>query len=126
MKQDEPSACAGQGKIMNRRWSVKRKIAIITIISSSVGLFISSAGFLAYDAVQFRHSIVEETQAQAKIIAVASNEAIVFNDGKAASEILGALSARSDVLRAGLFMPDGSLLAEYAQGPDADPFPSDA
>jgi signal transduction histidine kinase len=102
---------------MNRTWSLKKKIGIITIVSSSVGLFISSAGFLAYDAMQFRRSIVEQNLAQAKIIAVASIESVVFSDDKAATEILRALSARSDVLRAGIFMPDGRLFAEYDHTP---------
>src|SRR5262249_22928709 len=102
---------------MNRWWSLKRKIGIITIISSSVGLFISSAGFLVYDAMQFRRSMVEQNLAQAKIIAVASIESIVFSDDKAATGILRALSARSDVMRAGLFLPDGQLFAEYDHTP---------
>src|SRR5262249_49736349 len=103
---------------MNRAWSLKKKIGIITIVSSSVGLFISSAGFLAYDAMQFRRSIVEQNLAQAKIIAVASVESIVFSDDKAATEILRALSARSDVLRAGIFMPARQLFAEYDHTPN--------
>jgi signal transduction histidine kinase len=80
-------------------------------------LFISSAGFLVYDAMQFRRSMVEQNLAQAKIIAVASIESIVFSDDKAATEILRALSARSDVLRAGIFLPDGQLFAEYDHTP---------
>jgi signal transduction histidine kinase len=107
---------------MSRRWSLKKKIGIITIISSSVGLFISSAGFLVYDAMQFRRSMVEQNLAQARIIAVASLESIVFSDDKAETEILRALSARSDVLRAAIFTPDGHLFAEYAQIPNGVPF----
>src|SRR3954469_893165 len=110
---------------MNREWSLKKKIGIITIISSSVGLFIASAGFLVYDAIQFRQSMVEDNLAQARIIAVASLESIVFSDDKAATEILRALSARSDVRRAGIFTPDGRLFAEYSQTLPEDPFPSD-
>src|SRR4051794_26163081 len=105
------------------KWSVKKKIAITTIISSSVGLFISSLGFLIYDAMQFRTSMVEETMAQAKIIAVASLESVVFSDDKAASEILTALKSRSDVLRAGIYTPDGNLFAEYAQTGDVEVLP---
>src|SRR5262249_13560286 len=102
------------------------KIAISTIVSSSVGLFISSAGFLAYDAVQFRRSMIEETVAQARIIAVACLEPIVFSDERAAAGILSAFSGRSDLLRAGIYTPDGSLFAEYEQSPEAEPLPSDA
>ncbi len=90
---------------MNQGWSLKKKIGIITIVSSSVGLFIASAGFLVYDAIQFRQSMVEDNLAQARIIAVASLESIVFSDDQAATEILRALSARSDVRRAGDFHP---------------------
>ncbi len=110
---------------MNQEWSLKKKIGIITIISSSVGLFIASAGFLVYDAIQFRQSMVEDNLAQAKIIAVASLESIVFSDDQAANEILRALSARSDVRRAGIFTPDGHLFAEYAQTSNKDAFPAD-
>src|SRR5215467_3280684 len=106
---------------MNRRWSLKKKIGIITIISSSVGLFISSAGFLVYDAMQFRRSMVEQNLAQARIIGVASLEAIVFSDDKAETEILRALSARSDVLCATVFTPDGHLFAEYSKSRDGAP-----
>src|SRR5438034_9103965 len=105
--------------------SVKRKIAIITIVSSSVGLFISSAGFLAYDAVQFRRSMIEETLAQAQIISAASIEPLVFSDEQGATGILAAFRFRSDLLRAGLYTAEGTLLAEYAQTPNAAPLPAD-
>src|SRR5262245_37374117 len=106
-------------------WSIKRKIAIITVVSSSVGLLISSAGFLVYDAVQFRRSMIEDTAAQAQIIGAAAVEPLVFSDEQGASGILAAFRARSDVLRAALFLPDGTLLAQYAQTPNVEPLPMD-
>jgi len=106
-------------------WSIKRKIAIIAVVSSSVGLLIASAGFLVYDAVQFRRSMIEDTAAQAQIIGAAAVEPLVFSDEQGASGILAAFRARSDVLRAALFLPDGTLLAEYAQTPNVEPLPKD-
>src|SRR6185369_12168770 len=106
-------------------WSIKRKIAIITVVSSSVGLLISSAGFLVYDAMQFKRGMIEETAAQAQIIGAAAVEPLVFSDEQGASGILSAFRAQSDVLRAALYLPDGTLLAEYAQSPEVEPLPTD-
>jgi hypothetical protein len=47
---------------------------------NSVGLFISSAGFLVYDAMQFRRSMSSKIWLRPGSLVLASLEAIVFSD----------------------------------------------
>ena len=55
-----------------------------------------------------------DANALGAVIGFNAAAALLFNDGKAAQEILASLRGRPDVLAAQLYRPDGSLLADYA------------
>ena len=48
--------------------SIKRKLTLITMLTSSAALVLSALSFLIYDLVSFRHLLIQDLMTQAEII----------------------------------------------------------
>ena len=93
--------------------SIKRKLVLITMLTSGVAVVLSSAGFLVYDLISFRHSLSEDLITQAEIIGYNSAAAMAFKDESAATGTLSALRAKDDIVSAVLYTRDGKMFAQY-------------
>ena len=96
-----------------RTLSIKRKLMLITMSTSTVALLLASVGFVVYDLVAFRSQMSDDLMTQAEIVGANSMAALAFRDGPAAREILSALKAREGIVAAALYAPDGALVADY-------------
>ena len=101
--------------------SIKRKLTLITMLTSSLALILSSASFLIYDLVSFRHLLSQDLMTQAQIIGYNSAGAMEFKDEAAATATLSALTAKEDIVTAVLYKPDGKIFAHYSRGNSALP-----
>jgi signal transduction histidine kinase/CheY-like chemotaxis protein len=101
--------------------SIKRKLTLITMLTSSLALILSSASFLIYDLVSFRHLLSQDLMTQAQIIGYNSAGAMAFKDEPAATATLSALTAKEDIVTAVLYKPDGNIFAHYSRGNTALP-----
>jgi len=93
--------------------SIKRKLMLITMLTSTLALVLFSASFLVYDLITFRHFLSEDLATQAQIIGYNSAAAMAFKDQAAATETLAALKAKEDITAAVLYGPDGKIFARY-------------
>jgi signal transduction histidine kinase/CheY-like chemotaxis protein len=93
--------------------SIKRKLTLITMLTSSLALVLFSASFLIYDLVSFRHLLSQDLMTQAEIIGYNSAGAMEFKDESAATATLSALTAKEDIVTAVLYKPDGKIFAHY-------------
>jgi signal transduction histidine kinase/CheY-like chemotaxis protein len=96
--------------------SIKRKLTLITMLTSSLALILSAASFLIYDLVSFRHLLSQDLMTQAEIIGYNSAGAMEFKDEAAATATLSALTAKEDIVSAVLYKPDGKIFAHYIRG----------
>jgi len=96
--------------------SIKRKLMLITMLTSSVALLLSSASFLIYDLISFRHLLTQDLETQAQIIGYNSAAAMAFRDEPVATATLAALKAKEDIVAAVLYTPDGKIFAQYVPG----------
>src|SRR5258708_29345249 len=107
--------------------SIKRKLILITMLTSGIAVVLSSAGFLIYDLISFRHSLSQDLMTQAEIIGYNSAAARAFKDESAATGTLSALQAKDDIVTVVLFTRDRDLLAQYVHknltGGDSPPPP---
>jgi signal transduction histidine kinase/DNA-binding NarL/FixJ family response regulator len=94
--------------------SIKRKLMLITMLTSGLAVVLSSAGFLIYDLISFRHSLSQDLVTQADIIGYNSAAAMAFKDEAAASVTLSALQAKEDIVLAVLYSRDGKIFAQYS------------
>ncbi len=103
-----------------RNLSIKRKLTLITMCTSSIALVLSSASFLIYDLISFRRLISQDLMTQAEIIGYNSAPALAFKDKVSATATLWALKARGDIVSAALYTTDGNIFAFYRRsGADA-------
>ena len=58
--------------------SIRRKLILITMLTSSIALLLSSASFLIYDLISFRHLLTQDLTTQAEIIGYNSAAAMAF------------------------------------------------
>jgi len=93
--------------------SIKRKLTLITMLTSSIALILSSVSFLIYDLVSFRNLLRQDLMTQAEIIGYNSAGAMEFKDEPAATATLSALTAKEDIITAVLYKPDGKIFAHY-------------
>ena len=93
--------------------SIKRKLMLITMLTSGVAVVLSSAGFLVYDLISFRNSLSQDLMTQADIIGYNSAAAMAFKDEASATVTLSALQAKEDIVSAVLYTRDGKLFAHY-------------
>ena len=96
-----------------RHLSIKRKLMLITMLTSSLALLVASLGFLIYDLVAFRGLMSRDLMTQAEVIGANSGAALAFRDEPSAKEILSALRAKKEIVTAALFTSDGQLFARY-------------
>src|ERR1700676_3119654 len=93
--------------------SIKRKLMLITMLTSGLAVVLSSAGFLIYDLISFRQSLSQDLMTQAEIIGYNSAAAMAFRDESAATGTLSALQAKEDIVSAVLYTRDGKIFAQY-------------
>jgi signal transduction histidine kinase/DNA-binding NarL/FixJ family response regulator len=93
--------------------SIRRKLILITMLTSSIALLLSSASFLIYDLISFRHLLTQDLTTQAEIIGYNSAAAMAFKDEPAATATLSALMVKGDIVAAVLYTPDGKMFAQY-------------
>ena len=101
--------------------SIKRKLTLITMLTSSVALILSSASFLIYDLISFRHLLSQDLMTQAEIIGYNSTGAMEFRDVGAATATLSALTAKEDIITAILYDRQGKVFAQYSRANRAAP-----
>src|SRR5260370_7180353 len=93
--------------------SIKRKLTLITMLTSSIALILSSVSFLIYDLISFRHLLSQDLMTQAEIIGYNSAGAMEFKDEPAATATLSALTAHEAIVTAFLSNPTVKIFAYY-------------
>ncbi len=112
--------------------SIKRKLILISLLTTGVVLFLSTAALIVNEFVSYRQSLVNELTVQAKIIGANSTAALSFNDRKSAEETLRALRASPGITYSAIYSVDNNLFAESKRndenvefsipGPEGDGF----
>jgi signal transduction histidine kinase/ActR/RegA family two-component response regulator len=92
---------------------IRRKLLLLTLASSATALALASGGFLAWDITQFRRDVVQDTDAQAAIVADNSAAPLAFRDIRAATETLAVMRLRPRVSAACLYDAHGQPFASY-------------
>ena len=104
-----------------RNLSIQRKLTLLAMLTSSIAVVVSSASFLIYDLVSFRHLLSQDLMTQAQIVAYNSAAAMAFKDESSANVTLSALTAKEDVVAAVLYNGDGAIFAQYFRSADPNP-----
>src|SRR5437016_11674983 len=93
--------------------SLKRKLMIIIMLTSSVALLLACAAFVVYERAQYRKDVVDDLTVKAEVIGSQSTASLKFNDPKTATEILDKLKTEKRIVAACIYGRDGAVLAKY-------------
>lgn len=97
------------------RISIRKKLMLIIMLTSTVALVLACAAFLGYEFITYRQSMIRNLSSLAEIIGSNSSAALVFEDAKAAEETLKALSAEHRIVAAYTYNQTGRVFAEYVR-----------
>src|ERR1700677_805272 len=92
---------------------LRRKIMVITVISTFTALVMACLTFFLYERMTYPETRLKTLSTWAQIIGDNSTAALTFNDHKTAEEMLGTLKANPDVLSACLYDSKGQVFAWY-------------
>jgi two-component system, sensor histidine kinase len=95
---------------------IKRKLTLITMLTSGVALLLACGSFVAYELFAFRHDMVDDSSSLAAIIGQNSAAALSFDDPDSARQTLQSLQTHPHVVGAALYDRTGALFAQYARG----------
>ncbi len=93
--------------------SIRWKLAGLITLVSGIALIAVAAGLLLQDARSFRTAFTRQISTLADIVATNSEVALLFDDEKAAAEVLESLAAEPRVLVAILYSRDQVASATY-------------
>jgi signal transduction histidine kinase/DNA-binding response OmpR family regulator len=96
-----------------RDLSIRRKMTVLILSSSVLGLLLACVGLAAYERTSFRASTTNEISALADTLGANAAASLVFNDPKAAADMLRALATEQHILGARLYDANGNVFAEY-------------
>src|SRR2546425_11702584 len=90
-----------------RDLSIRRKLTLIIMLTSSVALLLACVAFVSYDLYTFRQAKVHDLATLAEIIGSNSTAALTVGDSNSAQQILAALSANQHIAAACVYIGDG-------------------
>src|SRR5215210_5137052 len=97
--------------------SIQRKLMSMVLVTSVVVLFLTCAGFFAYEFYTFRKASKVRLSTLGEIISANSTAALAFDSPEDANEILQALKAEKHIVSACIFDANGNLFARYPLTP---------
>jgi signal transduction histidine kinase/CheY-like chemotaxis protein len=100
--------------------SIQRKLAIVVLCTSLLGLGIACAAFELYERTNFRRALTDELTALADTVGANSAATLAFDDRKSARDVLAGLSAEHHIVAACLYDSHGTIFAEYRR-PGSEP-----
>lgn len=98
------------------------------MLASGSALLLACAAFIGYNWMTFRTNMGGNLSVQARLIAVNSAAAVIFNDPESARNTLSAVKSSPNIVSAGIYTADGKPLASYfrtgaAGVPELPPIP---
>ena len=103
-----------------KRWfrnlSIRKKLTLIVMSTSSAALLVASFAFMVYDTITFRQRMVNDLTVVAGGVAINSSAALAFEVEGSGQEILGALRAYPHIVAACIFTRDGRVFSQYVRG----------
>ncbi len=93
--------------------AIKQKLMRIVLLTCGISLFISSIALIMNEAIMFRSEIKQELRALADIIGHTTSAAILFEDKKAADEILSGLRNNSNIMSAYIITNGDTIFSRY-------------
>jgi len=107
-----------------RKLTIRRKLILTSMLASMCALLLACSGFVIYDLFDFRRQMSADLTAVAGIVGINSSAALAFDDRPSADEVLTALKAKPQIVRATLFDSQGEGFTSWTRPGTVSPVPS--
>ncbi|MGH9532408.1 MAG: ATP-binding protein [Terriglobales bacterium] len=110
-----------------RDYSIKKKLTMLSMLTSGTVLVLACAAFMGYEWAAFRGETLARVSTQAQIVGSNSAAALLFADQRSAEQTLGGLRAEPDIRFAAIYTREGRLFASYRRAgikPEYSPPPA--
>jgi len=97
--------------------SIKRKLMVITMLTTSTALLLACVFLVTYEIGAFKRQMVNDLTAQAKILGGLSTAALTFNEPESVRDMLRELAHEPSIEGACIYH-NGSIFAQYARAGD--------
>jgi len=104
--------------------SIRRKLTLIILFTTSVVFVLTAVAFFTYDIVTLRRRMVEDLTVMARVIDSNTAAQMLFNEQEPATKVLATLKAQPRIISARLFTKDGQVFASYVRGDQDGPLPA--
>jgi two-component system NtrC family sensor kinase len=98
-----------------RNIPIKRKLTIITMLTSSVALLLASCAFVTYEQIAFRRSMALDLSILTDMFDDNVAPGLTFNDARSIELALNSLSAHPHILGAAVYDKNGRVVAKYTR-----------
>jgi len=95
------------------RPAISRQTIRTNLLAATVAMLLAVVAMVGLQFVSMRHSLLEQLDVQAQIVAGAVAPALLFQDVRAANDVLSTLHGIPNIRQAELLRLDGSLFAEF-------------
>jgi signal transduction histidine kinase/ActR/RegA family two-component response regulator len=92
---------------------IKRKLTLVTMLTTGVALVVACAAFLVLDLASHRVEVRREMTTLASVIGANSAQALATKDQQAGAQTLALLKDNPKVVAACIFTVDGTIVAKY-------------
>ena len=96
-------------------YNIGVKLLLVTVLTTAFALFVAGIVIVTYQNVDFRAQKLRESSVQAEILAQGVSASLAFNDSKTAMHYLNALKANPEIVAAGAYGSDGTLVSSYTR-----------
>lgn len=96
-----------------RNIPIRRKLTLITMLTSCVALLLACAAFVAHDKALFRKTMVEALLGTAEMVGDNSSAALTFNEPTSAEQTLKSLSALPHIVSGVVYDRNGKPFSTY-------------
>ena len=109
-RQDRP--LIGRSSVMTffRHLSIKRKLMLITMVTSSLALLVASVGFFLVRPDRVPRAHEPRSHDAGRNLSANSMAALAFQDEQTRRRFLAALEAKDEIVAAAIYTPDGTAL----------------
>ena len=92
---------------------LKRKLTVITMVTSGVAMLLACLVFVAHEQVSFRQRVVRDLLIVAEMTGENVTKGLAFNDVAAVEQTLGSLRVHPRIMTACVYDPAGRVFAKY-------------
>ena len=93
--------------------SIKRKLTLIIMLTTSIALLLACVSMIAYDWIISKQSLVRRIDTLAEIVGSNSTAALSFDNAQDATQTLDALNLERRIVQACIYTTDGRPFARY-------------